>query len=201
MKEEQVLLSKDQVLEVAQFAAGLALAENTFFSPMMSNQLLNNLNNKGLAPTYEKLVKALKDYKNSASDLQSYTEFMQKFDMLFNRTLRSYANMLAFDLQITPADDYSDEELTSKEYLEDKHRIYKFLDAFDYKAEFQKMMLEVLRYESVYTWFRKTKWGNKGMKGTLQIMPQDYCLTTGYWEKGLLYDSYRVGLYRNVFEK
>lgn len=186
--EEEKLLSREQVAEVVQFAQGLALADGAFFSPMMSNQILNNLNNKGIMPSYNKLVQALKTYKESADDLQAYTEFMQKFDMLFARTLRSYSNILAFDLQVIPAEDYSDEELNSKEFAEDKKRIYKFLDAFDYKAEFQKMMLEVMRHETVFTWFRKTKWGNKGMKGTLQIMPQNYCLLTDYWEKGLLYD-------------
>lgn len=185
---EEKLLSREQVEAVIQFAQGLALGENTFFSPMMSNQLLNNLNNKGYAPTYDQIVRALKTYKESGEDLQAYTEFMEKFDMIFARTLRSYADILSFDLQVVPADDYSDEELNSEEFARDKKRIYKFLDSFDYKAEFHKMMVEVMRHEIVYTWFRKTKWGNKGMKGTLQIMPQNYCMLTGYWEKGLLFD-------------
>ena len=61
--EEEKLLSREQVAEVVQFAQGLALADGAFFSPMMSNQILNNLNNKGVMPSYEKLVQALKTYK------------------------------------------------------------------------------------------------------------------------------------------
>ena len=117
--EEEKLLSREQVAEVVQFAQGLALADGAFFSPMMSNQILNNLNNKGVMPSYEKLVQALKTYKESADDLQGYTEFMQKFDMLFARTLRSYANILSFDLQVIPAEDYSDEETLCQAFRAD----------------------------------------------------------------------------------
>ena len=42
--------------------------------------------------------------------------------------------------------------------------------------------------EVYYVWFRKTKWGNKGMKYALQVLPQDRCMLTGYWEKGMLFD-------------
>lgn len=115
-------------------------------------------------------------------------EFMQKFDMIFARTLMSYVNVLSFDLTVTCKNAFTQSDYQSTEYAEDKKRIYKFLDNFDYKAEFRKMLQEMMRHEVVYTWFRKTKWGNKGMKCALQIMPQNRCMLTGYWEKGLLWD-------------
>ena len=111
---------------------------------------------------------------------------LQKF--IRNYPNRTYSDILSFDLQVVPQDFYTEEQMSSKEFEEDKKKIYKFLDAFDYRAEFHKMCVEVMRHEVCYTWFRKTKWGNQGMKGTLQIMPQKYCMLTGYWEKGLLYD-------------
>lgn len=180
-------LTEGQLQEIVDFSQGI-LAAQGFYSPWMQNQLMNQLNNNPNIPSIDKIKKALSEYTNSAEELQGYVEFMQKWDMIFARTLRSYADILSFDLQIVPQGDYTVEELQSKEFQKDKEKIYKFLDAFDYKAEFHKMCVEVMRHEIVYTWFRKTKWGNQGMKGTLQIMPQKYCMLTGYWEKGLLFD-------------
>ena len=185
------LLNEQQVNEVIQFAQGLWEIERYgVYSPYLQNQILNNLNNNPKVPTYQAINDALASYKENSDNLQGYMEFMQKFDMIFARTLMSYVNVLSFDLTITCKNAFTKEDYQSSEYLEDKRRVYKFLDAFDYKAEFRKMLQEMIRHEVVYTWFRKTKWGNKGMKCALQMLPQDRCLLTGYWEKGLLFDSY-----------
>ena len=183
------LLTQDQVEAVVQFSQGLWAAERYgVYTPWLQNQLLNNLNNNAKVPTYQNIVEALSTYKESANNLQGYMEFMQKFDMIFARTLMSYVNVLSFDLTITCKNAFTQADYQSAEYAEDKKRIYKFLDNFDYKAEFRKMLQEMLRHEVVYTWFRKTKWGNKGMKCALQILPQNRCMLTGYWERGLLFD-------------
>lgn len=191
-------LTRSQVEEIVEFVNGLRNASNYnyvlnerqgFYSPFLQNQQLNQLNNNPLVPSsMEKIETALAQYKDQGIVLQGFTEFMQKWDMIFARVLRSYSDILSFDLQIVPKGEYTEQELNSNEFLEDKKRIYRFLDAFDYKNEFHKMCVEVMRHEIVYTWLRKTKWNNQGMKGTLQIMPQKYCMLTGYWEKGLLFD-------------
>lgn len=183
-------LTEEQADAVVQFSQGLwAIDRYGIYTPYMQNQLLNNLNNNSKIPSIEKVEKALADYKNSADSLQGYTEFMEKFDMIFERTVKYYANMLSFDLEVIPIDAFGD-DFKSKDYSDDKDRINRFLDSFDYKSEFRKMVTGMLRHETVFTWFRKTKWGNKGLKCALQVMPQKFCLITGYWDKGLLYDSY-----------
>lgn len=185
----QPYINEEQVQAVIQFAQGLWAGEKYgVYSPWLQNQLLNNLNNNSIVPTYQKIQEALASYKESANNLQGYMEFMQKFDMIFARTLMSYVNVLSFDLTVTCKNAFTQADYQSTEYAEDKKRIYKFLDNFDYKAEFRKILQEMMRHEVVYTWFRKTKWGNKGMKCALQIMPQNRCMLTGYWEKGLLWD-------------
>lgn len=185
---EQVL-TQEQVEAVVQFAQGLWASERYgVYSPWMQNQNLNNLNNNPEVPTYKEITEALSSYKQNANNLQNYMEFMQKFDMIFARTLMSYVNVLSFDLTVTCKNAFTQADYESKEYQEDKKRVYKFLDDFDYRAEFRKMLQEMMRHEVVYTWFRKTKWGNKGMKCALQMLPQERCILTGYWEKGLLFD-------------
>ncbi len=189
MQQKEKLLNKEQVEAVVQFSEGLWLAENSgFYSPWLQNQILNNLNNNPKVPKMEDLKKALSTYKESSEQLQSYTEFMKHWDMIFSRTLESYANILSLDLQLVCKNAFTDDEYQSKEFKEDKKRIYNFLDAFDYRSEFRKVLKQLMTTEVGYYWFRKTKWGNKGMKGTLQLMPQNYCMITDYWEKGLLYD-------------
>ena len=189
--EQTAKLSREQVQSVLNFAESLYIAEkygSGYFSPWMSNQLMNNLNNSPKPFTMQELKKALKSYKDNASTLQDYTEFMKRWDMIFARTLKSYANVLAFDLQVVCTNAFTDDDFKSDEYQKDKQRINQFLNSFDYKAEFGRVVEQLMTTEVGYYWFRKTKWGNKGMKCTLQLMPQDRCMLTGYWEKGLLYD-------------
>lgn len=180
-------LTEEQVKDVLEFSEALYRAEN-FFNPFLSNQNLNDLNNNPRIPTAKALSKALSNYKESADSLQDYMEFMQKFDMIFARTLEAYTNILSLDLQIVCTNAFTQADYESEEYQKDKQKIYKFLNAFDYKDEFRRAIAAVMRNETYYTWFRRTKWGNKGMKGTLQMLPQKFCMTTGYWEKGLLFD-------------
>lgn len=188
-------LNKNQLDAVIQFAQGLWTMERYgVYTPWMQNMILNNLNNTAEVPTSDKIKKALADYKNNADNLQNYMQFMEHFDILFARTIKSYVNMLSFDLSIV-CTNAKPEDYQSEKYLADKKKIYNFLDKFDYKAEFRKVLEQVLVNEVYFTWFRKSKTGNNGMKYALQIMPQDRCLITGYWEKGLLFDSYLESTY------
>lgn len=185
MRQEK--LNKQDIQDVIDFSAGL-LAVDGFYSPFISNQLLKNLNNNPRLPNADKVKEALFNYKNSGQDLQGYVEFASAFDMLFKRTLYSYANALSFDLQVTCKNAYIKSDYESEAYKKDKKTVDNFLTNFDYKKEFYNVLVNVLKRDSYFTWFRKTKNGNKGgMKYALQIMPQDYCLLTGYFEKGFLW--------------
>ena len=185
MMEEKI--SRSDIQDVIDFSAGLMAVDN-FYSPFLSNQLLTNLNNNPRLPSAESVKKALNDYKNSGEELQGFVEFASSFDMIFKRTLYSYANALSFDLQITCKNAYTESDYQSDEYKKDRQTVDNFLTNFDYKKEFYNVLLNVLKRDTYFTWFRKTKTGNRGkMKFALQIMPQDYCMLTGYFEKGLLW--------------
>lgn len=180
-------ISRSDIQDVIDFSAGLMAVDN-FYSPFLSNQLLTNLNNNPRLPSAESVKKALNDYKNSGEELQGFVEFASSFDMIFKRTLYSYANALSFDLQVTCKNAYTESDYQSDEYRKDRQTVDNFLMNFDYKKEFYNVLLNVLKRDTYFTWFRKTKTGNRGkMKFALQIMPQDYCMLTGYFEKGLLW--------------
>ena len=100
MEETIEKLSTEQLEDITKFAAGLAYAYpgNNFYSPFLSNQLLQSLNTVKGVPSTEQIKEALADFNKSPENLAMYTEFASQFDMIFKRTLYSYANALSFDL-------------------------------------------------------------------------------------------------------
>lgn len=182
------LLTKEQVWDVLSFAEALYSQIGGVYTPDILNQNLLNLNNNVQVPTYTKIVKALQDMPNGADVLSSFSQYMEYFDSIYNKVATYKANMLAFDLQYACINatgvDYSD-----KEYIEDKARIHKFLNAFPYKNQFRNVVKNLLRSGIYYTWFRDNGVNfnkNKGnIKYTLQVMPQTYCKMTGYWNDSL----------------
>lgn len=229
MEENIEKMSKQDIVDVMKFATEIYTNGSFFgvYTPQMLNQNLNALNNNPNVPTKESLDKALKNYKYSAELLQSYSEFAKVYDPIYNRAIEHYVGLLAFDMSITCKNAYRKGDYISQEYLDDKHRVDKFFDNFDYKAEFRKVLSNVLRNEVYYTWLRDSQGtfdetgeieldddGNvktkKLSKYTLQLMPQEQCLLTGMWESGLLYDfnmyyflkpSISLNAYDPVFKK
>lgn len=197
-------MTKEQSFNLLQFTQAMdsVFRGYGYFNPFTQRQNLLELNNDPLLPTYDKILKALKAVPYDARQLARYSEFMEVFDSIYGNTLRYMKGLLSFDLSYTCKNIKDPNEYQSKEYKEDLHRVHKFLDSFDYKQEFaNKVLPMILRDETVYVWFRdsyneidkeidledsKTK---KSEKFALQIMPQNYCQLTGYYDNsGLLYD-------------
>ena len=199
-------LTENQVNEILQFSQGLYNSFNGYgFYPFMAtpytqNQNLLKINNNSAKPTYEKLIKALESSPYDGGSLASYSEFMEIWDSIYAKTLRYYEGLLAFDLSYICTNIKDSKEWKSQEYLNDVRRVNKFLDKFDYKAEFKKIVKEIMRKGISYVWFRDTHdisnpidleeiTTKRSEKFGLQIMPDRYCLLTGYFNSGqLLYD-------------
>lgn len=189
-------MSQEDVYKIINMAGQLY----GFYSPQMSNQNLINLQNNPLFPTREGLDKALTSAPYDRELLASFSEFASSYDRIFSRTKAYFVNMLAFDLDITcrnaKAEDYK-----TQEYKDDLNRVYKFLDKFQYKEHFGNVVNKLMQNGIDYTWFRDSqgtfdKTGlisvdDKPVKKqvySLQQMPQKYCMITGQWENGYLYD-------------
>jgi len=181
---EKTELTPQEVFNVLQFADGLY--GTNIFTPQLLNQTLIDLNNQPRKPTYDKLLRAISNSKYSAEELQGYGEWLEFVDGLFNKVVNYYTGLLSFDLSINCKNAYGNDYKTD-EYAEDLKRVYKFLDSFDYQGEFRKMLKLMIKNETVYTWLRDNKSENNA-KYALQIMPQDMCITTGYFSDGILYD-------------
>jgi len=199
--KQDEMLTKEQVYSVVDFARSLTGMDSFgFYTPQLLNQNLLALGVSEKSPTYEKALKALDQAKTTAKELQGYAEWCEYNSMLYTRLLRYYSTMLSFDLKII-CKNASRDDYKSQEYLEDKKRVYKFLDNFDYIGEFSKVVAQCVRYGTYFTWLRTNKGSfndtlhdeadkvEKLTKYTLQQMPQDYCIITGAFEDGgLLYD-------------
>lgn len=168
------------------FSDGL-LDSNNIYTPSLLNQNLRNLNNNSQIPTYDSVTKALQHASESAELLQSYQEWVEFAEITFKRLLEYYANILAFDLSYTCINVKKKDEYKSARYLKDKRIVENFLTNFNYKEEFSKVVHQMMRTETAFYWFRNNE-DVDNPKYTLQLMPQRYCMITGAWEKGLLYD-------------
>jgi hypothetical protein len=198
-------ISQEDVIDVLKFAQYVYSNDMFgYFTPDTNYRNIVSLNNNPKVPTKDLVVEALSDYQNNVDNLNAYSEFMEAFDMLYKRLVNYYANMLAYDVDIVC------EELvqglvpksvcSTKDYQEDLQRVYKFLNAFDYKAEFSKVTKELLRRTKYFVWLRDSQGTDnsgydvddikvtKTKRYTLQTMPQKYCKITGRWEYGYLYD-------------
>lgn len=200
-KENKIMLSEQELFDVMSFAQQIYNAGNVYgaVTPSLLNNNLNLLNNKSNVPKSGDVEKALVNYIDNATALQEYTDFAESFDMIFKRILNYYVNMLSFNLSYAPVNVQDAEEYESEEFKADKRRVEKFLRAFDYKEEFRKVLKNVLKSETYYTWLRTNSGKTADLeqepekvkklsKYTLQVMPQTHCMITGYSELGLLYD-------------
>ena len=198
-------LTNEELNSVLQFSdslyRGLSNYGNFFMgTPFTQNQNLLKINNNPSKPTYDRLAQALETSPYDYGKLASYSEFMEIWDSLYAKTLRYFEGLLAFDLSYSCKNIKDPKEYKSKEYKDDLRRIHKFLDSFDYKSEFKKIVKELMRKDISYVWFRDSQEINnpidlddfsikKTEKFGLQIMPDKYCLLTGYFNSGqLLYD-------------
>lgn len=205
MKKEP-LISEDNVWSVLEFAQSLYGNYTGYYTPQLLHENVVSLNNNPRTPTYQKIKDALANAKYQAKDLQGYSEFMEVWDSIYSRTIDYYAGMLSFDLKHECTNAWGN-DYNTKEYKDDIKRINKFLDNFNYRDEFQKMVKEMLRRETVFTWLRDSrgtfeeipididnnvKEGKRNYKVkkdsdyALQILPQEYCTLTGYFGKGIL---------------
>ena len=201
---EKNQLTNEELDSVLQFSNGLyrSFGGYNFFmgTPFTQNQNLLRINNNPSKPTYDKLAQALDTVPYDYGKLASYSQFMEIWDALYAKTLRYFEGLLAFDLSYSCKNIKNPSEYKSQEYKDDVRRVNKFLDNFDYKAEFKKIVKEMMRKDISYVWFRDSQeisnpidlddfTVKKSEKFGLQIMPDRYCLLTGYFNSGqLLYD-------------
>lgn len=201
--EDKELVSFSDANVALQFANAMYnFGQNGVFTPFTQNQSLISLNNNPAKADYKGLNEALSNSLQDPKLIQGFSEYMKVWDTIYSKTLSLYETILSFDLSWVCTNAHG-EEFASKEYKDDYKRVQKFLYNFDYKREFHKAVSQVLRTGAYFCWFRSS-YGtitddpysdseiNENIKRlpkyALQMMPQNFCLLTGYSPETLLWD-------------
>lgn len=198
-------LSEQQVYDVFEFAKNMMNTYPNIFTPQLVNQRLQDVGLNPVKGDQQKIESALLDPKNNENDLIGFSENFELTDMLYKRILAYLGNMLSFDLTYTCMN-ASQDDYNSPAYKKDIAKVYDFLDKFNIKQEFKKVLRQILRQEEYYCVLRD----ESDTKYTLQELPQQYCITTGRWEYGFLFDmnlywfmqpGVSIDMYPDVFKR
>lgn len=201
-------LSNGELNEVLQFAEGLynGYKGYGYATPFTQNQNLIDLTNVPTdVPTLDKITEALSHIVTSSEELRGYSEFLSVFDTIYGKTIDYLGNILAFDLSMTCKNIKNPSDYNSEAYKQDLKRVYKFLDSFDYKQEFRKVVKIILKTGVSFNSFRDSEGTynedndaleiEKLRNFALQILPQKECLITGYFDKGSPLFDFNMGYF------
>lgn len=196
-------ISKDEVWNVLEYANALYTSQlGYFYDTQQEYRTLVDLNNNPQIPDRELLRKAIASYKQSAENLQDYSEFMEVWDGIYNRAINYKLNLLSFDIDRYPVNIKDNSEFDSQEYKDDCRRVDKFFQNFKAKQEFRNAVKNMLKTDTYYCWLRDSEGSydedeiditeKKVQSYSLQTMPQKFCQITGKFVgkgvNGLLWD-------------
>ncbi len=178
-------LSESELYDVLEFAKnvyGGNIIPN-IYTPELVNSRMKDLNLNPLTATETNIESALKDPKNHETQLIGYSEFFSLTSMIYKRLVGYMAQMASFDYTFTCLN-ATKEDYKSKKYKKDLQLVYDFLDKFDVKREFKKIMNQLLEKEIYYGVLRD----DSESKYIFQELPYSYCKLTGRSEYSLLFD-------------
>ena len=177
-------LTEQQVYDMLALAEAMSpySGKGMVATPDLVNSRMQLINMNPRAGDKEKIEAALANPSSNEDNLIGYSEYYELTDMLYKRMLGYIGNLLSFDLTFYPTN-AKPADLRTKKYKKEHEKIQNFLESFDYKKEFKKVMRMMLSRETHFTQFRKD-----GVKHFLQEMPEQYCKITGRFEYGFLYD-------------
>jgi hypothetical protein len=206
--DENAPLTEEQLQYVINFAKVLTNSgfPNMSFNPMLVNQRMQDITLNPLLATSDGVEKALANPKENERKLIGYSENLEISDMLYRRLILYLSGMLSFNLDWVCINAETEKDFSSPAYKKDYGEVIGFLDKFDVKAEFKKVLREMVRREAYFGQLR-TEFKDKY---TLQELPEDRCLITGRFPFGLLFDfdmsfflnsSVSIDMFSPIFKK
>lgn len=178
-------VSDEELYDVMSFAQ--QLYGNTFthniMTPELTNSRLKDATLNPLAGTQSDIEKALLHPKENEKQLVGYSEFFELTSMIYKRTLMYLSNLLSFSVKDIVCTNAELKDYKSAEYKKDYQEVCNFLDKFKIKEEFPKVMRELLRKDAFFGILR-----DDGDKYTIQELPGEFCILTGRFNYGWLFD-------------
>jgi hypothetical protein len=182
---ENVPLTEEQVSYMMEFARSTAAQyPNLVTSPFLINKKMQEVSLNPLVPTSEGIEKALANPKDNERNLIGYMESLENSDMILRRLILYLAGSCSFDCDWVCINAKTEEDFESTAYQDDYAKVIEFLDKFNVKAEFKKVLRQMVRKEAYFGQLRN----EYKDKYVLQELPEDRCIITGRYPYGLLFD-------------
>jgi hypothetical protein len=178
-------LTEEQVWSVIEFARHLNNIYPGIYTPDLVSSRMRDINmNPLVASAKTDIETALKNPKNYEEQLRGYSEYFQYNSMIYQRLLSYYGNMLSFDYTYTCDNIESINDYKSSKYKADLRAVEDFMQKFDVKKEFKKVMQSLIM-KDVFFGVLRTDSPNKYV---IQELPMKHCTITGLSEFGYCYD-------------
>lgn len=174
LTEEEVvetLEALNKAFDIMEFARGY---EKGVYSPITQNTLMKELNINTRVPDKAEIEDSLRDPINHEKQLVSYGQSYYFSSLMYKRNIEYLASLPAFDLELTCIN-ASPSDYKTAQYEKDYKSIAKFLDKFDYRAQFKDVLWHMLMEESYYGMFRefKTKSVLHNGHGNMRLLLED----------------------------
>jgi hypothetical protein len=180
--EELSLEEVNYVLKFAESLSGYGIYGNAI-NPLMLNQRMKDITLNPLQATEDSLNSALLRPKDNELVIQEFSQSFEVQSQVYKKLLSYLETLLSFDLTYECINAKSS-EYSSAKYGKDLDNLKKFVDSFDYKEEFRRVVQELLRNEAYFGCPRVD-----GDSMVLQELPSspNYTLITGRWSKSMLF--------------
>lgn len=168
-----------------EFARSIATQYPQVYSPFLTNQRMQEVSLNLAIPTSEGIEKALANPKDNERNLIGYSESLEISDMLYRRLTLFLSGICSFDLDWVCINALTKDDYESESYKRDYAKLIDFLDKFNVKEEFKKILRQMVRKEAFFGQLR-TEYKDKYV---IQELAEQFCLITGRSPMaGLLFD-------------
>lgn len=187
IKEDDEILSSEEEVKLAlefanAFSQGLGIYPSVF-NPLLLNSRLKDITlRSGGKTSSDEILKLLENPKDSEKELLATSEYFEITSTPYRRLLGYMADILAWDWTYSCNNIEKPSDYSSKAYQKDLDVVKEFFQKFDVK-EFATVVKQMYREDTFFCILR-----DSGDRYVLQQLASDYCLLTGRWDYGLLFD-------------
>ena len=177
------------------------------FNPMLVNARMQSITLSGTGEaSEERVAKALANPRESEMELLSISEILEYSNPTYKRIISYLSNLPAWDYTYYCKNVKKSSEYKSEPYNKALNVLKDFMFRFDVKGQFSSALRQLLRQETYFTVFRDEGMG----RYVLQELPSNYCVITGRWDYGLLFDfdymffnqgGVDIDFYPDIFKK
>lgn len=152
-----------------------------YMNPILQNEILKNINTYPQKFDRNRIIELLQNPKANERALRELAQFIENNIFQFKKLIYYFGGLLSFDWYIEPVvTDLAD--LTTSAFMKAYRRVLDWVEKFNIKQTFPKVMKQVLREDAKFYYVRETD-----DRIVLQEMPSNYCMIDYNSEHGWKY--------------